>query len=163
MSGSPWFGVLAIGGACAGILLLQMDFAGRKGLHNSLARWLRVPLQIGLLLSGIAACVLLLATSLIPPEAPIYLVGLALLGYSGDLRPRWFGLMMWLDGAVLVAAKTWLSWPDGELFGRLGPTLVALIPPAFWLLVVGYTLYRLLRPRTDQPLSTPTTETGTPA
>lgn len=160
MSGSPWMGVLFIGGAFGCGLLVILMFAKAGGLHRALNGTLRLPLLIALLIIGFGASALTVRFG-IEDVAPFQLwLALSLLGGAAAPREVWARWLLWLDGAVLlvVTAGFWIASRDF-------PTAPLWFKAAILLLVGGGVLWAVaisFAGLLNSP-KTSTAETGTPA
>ncbi len=165
MSGSPWMGVLSIGGGAAGVMLLIILLHKAERLREAINRRWRLPVTVGLMVAGLVASVLLVKVG--PGSSPFLpiMLSFAILDLARDSRPRWLSLTLWLDAAVLLSVTAWIWAVRGDLLTGVADTIADLVVAAGCAWIAGQGLYRIFRPRADQPSMTDQTlsETGTPA
>jgi hypothetical protein len=168
MSDSPWMGVLSIAGFAVAALLLLFLLLKADRLRRALNQAFGIPLTVGLLLSGVAVSVLTLRGAIgVEVVAMAAVLGIGLIDLSNAMRPRWVGVLMLLDGVVLLGVTFWslavrIEPFENDLWGGIFTALIIAAP--LW--VIGGGLYRFFRPRADLPPlndQTSTAETGTPA
>ncbi|MBX3481001.1 MAG: hypothetical protein KF842_11430 [Caulobacter sp.] len=161
MNGSPWFGVLAIGGGVAGLLLLFILAGKADSLRRRVTERSRIPILIGLFLAGLVASALVLRFGESDTVFLQLMLAIVLLDLAPTQRPLWVGGALWLNATVLLAATCW-DWiirghsVDGWLYTAMAS---ALCVGSAWL--SGKALYHFFRPRAAKP--SPPTETETPA